>query len=173
MFYKRLFFLTGVWCLLIFTGCVADKYYQKGKEAVSGIIPKHVDEELYKQVPEDKKASVDPLIQSVREARQELELADALVKQKDAELDLEKAKRKMAELQLSISEAKLNLGKMKAVQSAGLGEPKEINKQVANLEAKVYKLKGEEARQKADVENAKLAVREAQARVEGIKSKTD
>jgi len=83
-----------------------------------------------------------------------------LVNKKEAELDLEKAKKNLANTQLQISETELNLEKMRAVQSEGLGDPKKVNQQVAKLEAKVYELKGEEAKQKARVENAKLVVKE-------------
>ena len=145
---------------------------EKGKDFAIGIIPSDVDEKLFSQVPDEKKDAIDPLLDMVKDAKDHLELAKALVNKKDAELDLEKAKRGMAKIQLQISGAELNLGKMRAVQSEGLGDPKKVNQQVAKLEDKVYKLKGGKAKQKARVENAKLVVKETQEKIENLDSKT-
>jgi flagellar biosynthesis chaperone FliJ len=71
-----------------------------------------------------------------------------------------------------MSEAQLNLEKMRAVQSEDLGDAKKVNQQVAKLEAKVYKLKGAEAKQKAKIENAKLVVVETQEKIDTLKTQT-
>lgn len=47
---------------------------------------------------------------------------------------------------------------MKVVQSASLCDAKKVNQQVAKLEARVYKLNDDEAKQKAMAETAKLTV---------------
>ena len=145
---------------------------EKGKDFARGIIPHEVDEKLYSQVPDEKKDAVNPLLEAVKDAKDRLELAKAMVDKKDAELDLEKAKKVLANIELQIREAELNLGKMKAVQSAGLGDAKKVNQQVAKLEDKVYSLKGDEAKQKAKVENAKLDVAEVQWKIEDMEAKT-
>lgn len=169
MFLKRLSILLVSLGILITFGCAG---IEKGKDFATSIIPHEVDEKLFSQVPEEKKDAINPLLDNVKDAKARLELAKASVNKKDAELDLEKAKKGLAKIQLQISEAELNLEKMKAVQSEGLGEAKKVNQQVAKLEAKVYKLKGEEAKQKAKLENAKLVVKEAQEKIEDLETKT-
>jgi len=168
MFWKRLSFLVVGLGIIISFGCAE---LEKGKDFAAGIIPHEVDEKLFSQVPDEKKEAIVPLLDAVKDAKKHLELSKAFVDKKEAELDLEKAKKGLADIELHISEAELNLGKMKAVQSAGLGDAKKVNQKVAKLEAEVYRLKGDEAKQKAEVENAKLAVTEAQKKIEDIESK--
>jgi len=59
----------------------------------------------------------------VKDAKDYLEIAKALINKK-TELDLEKTEMGIAKIQLQISEVELNLEKMRAVQSASLGDPK-------------------------------------------------
>jgi len=154
---------------MVIFGCAT---LEKGKDYATSIIPGDVDEKLYSQVPEEEKESVTPLLDAVRESQERLELAKAMVRKQEAELDLEKAKKDLAGIELKIREAELSLGKMQAVQQAGLGDPKKVNQQVAKLEAKVYELKGEEAKHKATIENAKLSVADAQQKLEMLEMKT-
>ena len=169
MFLKKLSILLACVGIIISFSCAS---IEKGKDFATGIIPSDVDEKLFSQVPDEKKDAINPLLDMVKDAKDHLELAKALVNKKEAELDLEKAKKGLAKIQLQISEAELNLEKMRAVQSEGLGDPKKVNQQVAKLEAKVYKLKGEEAKQKAKVENAKLVVKETQEKIENLETKS-
>lgn len=169
MFWKRLSILLISLGIIITFGCAG---IEKGKDFATSIIPHEVDEKLFSQVPDEKKDVINPLLDTIKDAKEHLEVAKALVKKKEAELDLEKEKKGLAKIQLHISEAELNLEKMKAVQSAGLGDAKKVNQQVAKLEAKVYKLKGDEAKKKARVENAKLVVKEVQEKIEDLETKT-
>lgn len=169
MFLKRLCMLVVSLGILITFGCAT---LEKGTDYATSIIPQDVDEKLFSQVPEEKKDAINPLLDAVRDARDHLELSKALVDKKKSELNLEKTKKALADIGLEISEAELNLGKMKAVQSEGLGDARKVNKQVAKLEANVYELKGEKAKQKAKVENAKLGVEEAQKKIEDLESIT-
>ena len=169
MFLKKLSILLVCAGIIISFSCAG---IEKGKDFATGIIPSEVDEKLFSQVPDEKKDAINPLLDTVKNAEDHLELAKTLVNEKEAELDLEKAKKDLAKIQLQISEAELNSEKMRAVQSEGLGDPKKVNQQVAKLEAKVYKLKGEEAKQKAKVENAKLVVKETQEKIENLETKT-
>jgi hypothetical protein len=168
MFLKRFcIVVTGMSIAMMF-GCAT---LEKGKDYATSMIPGEADEKLYSQVPEEEKESINPLLDAVKESQERLELAKAMVKKQEAALDLEKAKKGLAGIELDIREAELSLGKMKAVQEAGLGDAKKVNQQVAKLEAKVYKLKGEEAKHKADVENAKLSLAAAQQKVEMLEMK--
>jgi len=169
MFLRKLSILLVCAGIVISFSCAG---IEKGKDFATGIISHEVDEKLFSQVPDEKKDSINPLLDMVRDAKDRLELSKALVNEKEAELDLEKAKKDLAKNQLQISEAELNLEKMRAVQSVGLGDPKKVNQQVAKLEAKVYKLKGEEAKQKAKIENAKLVVKETQEKIENLETKS-
>jgi len=169
MFLKKLSILLACTGIIISFSCAG---IEKGKDFATGIIPSDVDEKLFSQVPDEKKDAINPLLDMVKDAKNRLELAKVLINKKEAELDLEKDKRGVAKIQLQISKAELNLGKMRAVQSVGLGDAKKVNQQVAKLEAKVYKLKGEEARQKARVENAKLVVKETQEKIENLETKS-
>jgi len=145
---------------------------EKGKDFATGLISNEVDEKLFSQVPDEKKDAINPLLDTVKDATDRLELSKALVNKKKAELDLEKGKKGLAKIQLQISETELNLEKMRAVQSVGLGDAKKVNRQVAKLEAKVYKLKGEEATQKAKIENSKLVVIETQEKIDNLETTT-
>lgn len=167
MSWKRLSILVASFSMVVTVGCAA---LQKSKDLATDVIPHGGDERLFSQLPDEKKDVINPLLDASIEGKEHLELAKALVKKKEAELDLEKAKKDLAEIELEIREAELNLGKMKAVQSAGLGDPKKVNRKVAKLEAKVYTLKGEEAEQKAKVRNAQLAVEEARSKVKGTET---
>ena len=149
----------GIICTL---GCAG---LEKSKDFATGLVPHEVDEKLFNQLPDEKKDAINPLLDSVKGSKERLELARAVKDQKKAELKLENAKTDMAEIELGIREAELNLGKMKAVQSAGLGDPRKVNQQVAKLEAKVYKLKGKEAEQGATIKNAQLALEKLQEKV--------
>jgi len=169
MFLKKLSILLVCAGIVISFSCAG---IEKGKDFATGIISHEVDEKLFSQVPDEKKGAINPLLDTVNDAKDRLELAKALVNEKEAELDLEKAKKGLAKIQFQISEAELNLEKMRAVQSEGLGEPKKVNQQVAKLEAKVYKLKGEEAKQKAKIENAKLVVVETQEKIDNLETKS-
>lgn len=169
MFLKKLSILLACVGIIISFSCAG---IEKGKDFATGIIPSDVDEKLFSQVPDEKKDAINPLLDMVNAAKDHLELAKALVNKREAELDLEKAKRGVAKIKLQITEAELNLEKMRAVQSEGLGDPKKVNQQVAKLEAKVYKLKGEEAKKKAKVENAKLVVKETQEKIENLETKS-
>jgi hypothetical protein len=163
MYWKRLSSLAVILGVFLVFGCGATSSY---------IMPYKADEKLFSQVPDEQKNVINPLLEGVSDAKDRLELAKAMVDKKNAELDLEKEKKGLANIQLQVSEAELNLGKMKAVQSAGLGDAKKVNQQVAKLEAKVYSLKGDEAEQKAKVENAKLAVAEAQEKIKDLEART-
>jgi flagellar biosynthesis chaperone FliJ len=169
MFLKKLLILLVCAGIVISFSCAG---IEKGKDFATGIISHEVDEKLFSQVPDEKKDAINPLLDTVQDAKDRLELSKALVNKKEAELDLEKANKDLAKIQLEIREAELNLEKMRAVQSVGLGDPKKVNQQVAKLEAKVYKLKGEEAKQKAKIENAKLVVIETQQKIDNLKTKT-
>lgn len=161
--------------LIVFVGTIISfscAGIEKGKDFATGIISHDVDEKLFSQVPDEKKDAINPLLDTVKDAKDRLEFSEALVNEKEAELDLEKAKKGLAKIQLQISETELNLEKMRAVQSEGLGDPKKVNQKVAKLEAKVYKLKGAEAKQKAKIENAKLVVVETQEKIDTLKTKT-
>lgn len=162
MYWKRLFSLAMILGIFLVFGCGVTTSY---------IMPYKADEKLFTQVPDEQKDAINPLLEAVEDAKGRLELAKAMVDKKNAELDLEKEKEGLANIELQVSEAELNLGKMKAVQSAGLGDAKKVNQQVANLEARAYSLKGEEAKQKAKVENAKLAVAEAQEKIKDVKAR--
>ena len=167
MAWKRLLILAAGSSILLVFGCAG---LEKSKDFATSIIPYEVDEKLYSQVPEEQKESINPLLDAINEAKGRLGLAKALVKKQEKQLDLEEASKDLASIELKIREAELNLGKMEAVQSAGLGDAKKVNQQVAKLEAKVYKLKGEESRKKASVENAKLSVAEAQQEIEALET---
>jgi chromosome segregation ATPase len=145
---------------------------EKGKDFATGIISHDVDEKLFSQVSDEKKDAINPLLDTVKDAKDHLEFSKALVNNKEAELDLEKVKKGLAKIKLQISETAVNLEKMRAVQSEGLGDPKKVNQKVAKLEAKIYKLKGEEAKQKAKIENAKLVVIETQEKIDTLKTNT-
>jgi chromosome segregation ATPase len=168
MFLKKLSILLVCTGIVISFSCAG---IEKGKDFATGIVSHDVDEKLFSQVSDEKKDAINPLLDTVKDAEDRLGLSKALVNEKEAELDLEKAKRGVAKIQLQISEAELNLEKMRAVQSEGLGDPKKVNQQVAKLAAKVYKLKGEEAKQKANVENAKLVVKETQEKIDNLETK--
>jgi len=169
MFLKKLSIFIVCTGIVISFSCAG---IEKGKDFATGIISHEVDEKLFSQVPDEKKDAINPLLGKVKDAKDRFELSKALVNKKEAELDLEKAKSGVAKTQLQISEAELNLEKMRAVQSVGLGDAKKVNQQVAKLEAKVYKLKGEEAKQKAKIENAKLVVKETQEKIDNLETKS-
>jgi len=169
MFWKKLSILLISSGIAISFGCAG---IEKGKDFAIGIIPHEVDEKLFSQVPDEKKDAIKPLLDTVKDAKDHLELAKISVNKKEAELLLERVRRDLAKIQLQISEAELNLEKMRTVQSAGLGDAKKVNQQVAKLEARVYKFKGEEAKQKAKVENATLVVKEIQEKIENLETQT-
>ncbi|MBW2104662.1 MAG: hypothetical protein DRG35_01275 [Deltaproteobacteria bacterium] len=169
MFLKKLSILLACAGIVISFGCAG---IEKGKDFATGIISHDVDEKLFSQVPDEKKDAINRLLDTVKDAKDRLELSKALINKKEAELDLEKSKNDLAKTQLKISEAELNLEKMRAVQSEGLGDAKKVNQQVAELEAKVYKLKGEEAKIRAKIENARLVVIETQEKIDNLETKT-
>jgi len=109
---------------------------EKGKDFATRIISKDVDEKLFSHVPDEKKDAINPLLLTIKDSKDRLELAHAAVDEKKAELDLEKAKKDLAKIQLQIHEAELNLDKMKAVQSEGLGNKKRLINRLLNLRPK-------------------------------------
>ncbi len=71
----------------------------------------------------------------------------------------------VAEAEKEEARIEVNLAKMRAVQSAKVGDPKKVNSQVAKLEAKHFEQKASLAKLRADVENDRLTMEERKRKV--------
>jgi len=127
-----------------------------------------VDEKLYAQVPEEKKSAVAELEAKEELAQKRLDLARAVVEQKEADLILAKSQVEVAEAEKEEARIEVNLAKMRAIQSANLGDPKKVNTHVAKLEAKHFEQKASLAKLRAAAENDRLTVEEEKKKVKEL-----
>ena len=157
----------GVFFLLLLPlGCETTKATMSGMTSL--VISEDVDEELYAQVPAEKKSTVADLMAKEKLAQKRLDLARAVVKQKDAELELADRRVDVTEAKKEEAEIEVSLAKMRAIQSSSLGDPKKVNTRVAKIEAKQFKQKASLAKLKAKAENARLTFEEAKKEVEKL-----
>jgi hypothetical protein len=163
--------MVGVFLLLLLPfGCGGA--LETTKSTMSGmtslVVSEDVDEKLYAQVPAEKKSAVAELMAKEKLAQKRLDLARAVVEQKEAELELAESMVEVVEAEKEEAEIEVGLAKMRAVQSSNLGDPKKVNTQVAKIEAKQFEQKATLAKLKAEAENARLTLEEQKKEVKKL-----
>lgn len=165
--------------LLAFSLSVGCGTTQKAKNSVTSKVTSiisGVDQNLFAQVPEDKREGVHKAEFDLKVSEEKMKLAELkkelAINQKeyaDYEQDLTKKHRKDAAVAL-------DMAKLEAIDKAGLGNEKDNIKAIADLEAKKLNVEADSVKIKAKLEIIELRIsdltkriEEQKARIEGMK----
>jgi chromosome segregation ATPase len=147
-------------------GCETTKNFKRSMSSKIDSITSDVDYELYGQVPEDKREGI-PEAESDLELNKNREILAKLKKELGInelkiigyDLDIASKTRKKAETVLDIK-------KMEAINSAGLGEKEKNTNTIADLKARILTIDAEIVKIKAKQANVKVVINDLNKQIE-------
>lgn len=158
--------LTLILIVALAVGCETTKDIKRSMSSKIDSITSDVDQELYGQVPEDKRkgipeAEFDLELNENKEilARLKKELGINELKIIGYDLDIASKARKKAAIALDIK-------KLEAINSAGLGEKEKNINTIADLKAKIFKIDGDIVKFKAKQANVEVVINDLNKQIE-------
>jgi chromosome segregation ATPase len=175
---KRLFFinLTLILIMTLAVGCETTRNFKRTMTSKLDSITSDVDQDLYAQVPEDKKVGI-PEAEFNLELNKNKEILAELKKErgvnelkiKGYDLDMASKARKKAAIALDIK-------KLEAINKAGLGEKEknintlaDLKAKILNIDADIIKYQAKQANVNVVINDLNKQIEEQEQKVKGMK----
>jgi len=175
---KRFSFINLILILIVIlaVGCETTKNFKRSISSKVDSMTSDVDQKLYEQVPEDKREGI-PEAEFELELNENKEILAGLKKERGIDelkiigydLDVASKERKKAAIALDIK-------KMEAINSVGLGEKEKNINNIADLKAKVLKidadivkLKAKQANMEVVIDDLNKQIEEQEKKIKGMK----
>ncbi len=158
--------LTLILIVTLAVGCETTQNFKRSISSKIDTITSGVDQELYGQVPEDKREGI-PEAEFDLELNKNKEILAELIKERGInklkiigyDLDIASKARKKAAIALDIK-------KMEAINNAGLGEKEKSISTIADLKAKIAQIDADIVKFKAKQANVELVINDLNGQIE-------